>query len=68
MTAQRTWSIDDALYDPDLLAAVFEELCSELHAMLELLNANYGLSGEDSGAGGGEGLNGDRQYLKPPTA
>lgn len=66
LTAQRIWSIDDALYDPDLLAAVFEELCSELHAMLELLNASYGLRDDDQG--GGESLPIDRQYLKPPTA
>ncbi len=67
LTAQRVWSIDDALCDPDLLAAVFEELCSELHAMLELLNANYGSRGDASGSPG-EGLPIDRQYLKPPTA
>ncbi|NTW97881.1 MAG: hypothetical protein HGB28_04950 [Oscillochloris sp.] len=68
LAAQRIWSIDDALYDPDLLAVVFEELCSELHAMLELLQANYGLSRDDARSSGADALPSDRQYLKPPTA
>ncbi|NTW01676.1 MAG: hypothetical protein HGA19_10320 [Oscillochloris sp.] len=68
LTALRVWSIDDALYDPDLLAVVFEELCSELHAMLELLNAHFGLNREDSASSGADALSADRQYLKPPTA
>lgn len=68
LTAQRVWSLDDALYDPDLLAAVFEELCSELHAMLELLYVNYGSRDDGERAGGDDSLSADRQYLKPPTA
>ncbi|NNJ11006.1 hypothetical protein EKD04_011750 [Chloroflexales bacterium ZM16-3] len=68
LTAQRVWSIDDALYDPDLLAAVFEELCSELHAMLELLYVNYGIRDESAGNSEADALPVDRQYLKPPTA
>ncbi|MEI7772408.1 MAG: hypothetical protein WCI67_20640 [Chloroflexales bacterium] len=68
LTALRVWSIDDALYDPDLLGAVFEELCSELHAMLELLNANYGLREDEAASTGADALPADRQYLKPPTA
>jgi hypothetical protein len=68
LTALRVWSIDDALYDADLLAAVFEELCSELHAMLELLHANYGLRDDDATTTGADALPADRQYLKPPTA
>jgi hypothetical protein len=68
LTALRVWSIDDALYDSDLLAAVFEELCSELHAMLELLHVNYGLRNDESTSSGADALPPDRQYLKPPTA
>ncbi|MBX0328487.1 hypothetical protein K2Z83_12445 [Oscillochloris sp. ZM17-4] len=68
LSAQRVWSIDDALYDPDLLSAVFEELCSELHAMLELLFVSYGIRDESGRSSGADSLPIDRQYLKPPTA
>lgn len=66
VTALRMWSLDEALYDADLLALTFEELCAELHAMLELLNAQFGLPVDAQP--GLEGLGGDRRYLKPPTA
>lgn len=66
--AVRVWSVDDALYDPELLAVVFEELCSEMHAMLELLHAHYELSTDEEIANQNELLAQDRQYLKPPTA
>ena len=65
ITAQRAWSIDEALYDSDLLAITFEELCAELHAMLQLLHAHFGLA-ENSAPP--ESLTIDRHYLKPPTA
>ncbi|MEI6777993.1 MAG: hypothetical protein WCK70_13920 [Chloroflexales bacterium] len=68
LSALRVWSIDDALYDTDLLTAVFEELCSELHAMLELLDANFGLRDNAATSTGADVLPVDRQYLKPPTA
>lgn len=66
LTAQRVWSIDEALYDADLLAITCEELCAELHAMLQLLHVNFGVDDEDPPSG--EGLPIDRRYLKPPTA
>jgi hypothetical protein len=66
VTALRMWSLDEALYDIDLLALTFEELCAELHAMLELLHAQFGPA--DDAQPGLEGLPGDRRYLKPPTA
>jgi hypothetical protein len=66
VTAVRMWSLDEALYDADLLALTFEELCAELHAMLELLNAQFGPGGEPQT--GAEALPADRRYLKPPTA
>ncbi|NTV65332.1 MAG: hypothetical protein HGA65_17620 [Oscillochloris sp.] len=68
LTAHRIWSIDDALYDSDLLGVVFEELCSELHAMLELLQANYGVNIDTTHNNASDALTADRQYLKPPTA
>ncbi|MEI7644723.1 MAG: hypothetical protein WCJ55_10625 [Chloroflexales bacterium] len=68
LTALRIWSVDDALYDPELLAAIFEELCSELHTMLELLNTNYGLHDDEATSSGADALPADRMYLKPPTA
>lgn len=67
VSALRVWSIDEALYDADLLALTFEELCAELHAMLELLSAQFG-PGDDRSAGALDSLPADRRYLKPPTA
>lgn len=67
ITAVRVWSIDEALYDAELLADTFEELCSELHAMLELLAAHYAINRDDSD-NPGDPSSGDRRYLKPPTA
>lgn len=66
VTAQRLWSIDEALYDADLLAITFEELCAELHAMLQLLQANFASAEADDPPP--DGLPADRRYLKPPTA
>lgn len=66
VTALRVWSIDEALYDADLLAITFEELCAELHAMLQLLHANFAPVDDDSPPP--DGLQADRRYLKPPTA
>jgi len=65
VTAQRAWSLDEALYDQDLLALTCEELCAELHAMLQLLYAHFGAIDE---SGTPDMLAGDRRYLKPPTA
>lgn len=66
ITAVRLWSVDEALYDADLLADTFEELCSELHAMLELLAAHYSIVRDEPPPDSEN--NGDRRYLKPPTA
>lgn len=67
LNAVRLWSLDEALYDAELLAVTFEELCAELQVMLEALHARYG-SWPDTNRGGGDGLPPDRRYLKPPTA
>jgi hypothetical protein len=66
LSAQRVWSIDEALYDADLLAITAEELCAELHAMLQLLHANFALPDDELAPP--DGLPVDRRYLKPPTA
>ncbi|NJN15278.1 MAG: hypothetical protein HC822_02735 [Oscillochloris sp.] len=63
--AVRTWSIDEALYDAELLADTFEELCGELHTMLELLAVHYVIVREEPNDGDDPA---DRRYLKPPTA
>jgi hypothetical protein len=67
LTALRVWNLSDALYDVDLLALTFEELCTELHAMLELLYVQFG-SASDDFQGDSQSLPLDRRYLKPPTA
>lgn len=66
LVAVRLWSLDEALYDADLLEVTFEELCAELQAMLQMLHEQYG-SRSDAGQGA-DGLSPDRRYLKPPTA
>lgn len=67
ITALRIWSLDEALYDLELLTLTFEELCTELHAMLELLYTEFDQSsGEQLDAPGTIPI--DRRYLKPPTA
>ncbi len=66
VTALRVWSLDDALYDPDLLDLTFEELCTELHAMIELLYARFGPT--DDGQPGLGIMPSDRRYFKPPIA
>ncbi|MFV9503297.1 MAG: hypothetical protein AB4911_01895 [Oscillochloridaceae bacterium umkhey_bin13] len=66
LTALRIWSLDEALYDHDLLAITFEGLCTELRAMLGLL-ANHFLPDEPERLPY-EGLPSERRYFKPPTA
>ncbi len=70
ITAFRVWSIDEALYDAELLADTFDELCAELHDMLEALAIHYGMGrAEDRGSSNAsDTLSGERRYLKPPTA
>lgn len=67
LVAVRLWSLDEALYDADLLKVTFEELCAELQAMLQVLHDQYG-SRSDAGNSSADGLPSDRHYLKPPTA
>ncbi|MFQ3661188.1 MAG: hypothetical protein SNJ69_02220 [Chloroflexaceae bacterium] len=67
LVAVRLWSLDEALYDADLLAITFEELCAELQAMLQVLHDQYG-SRSDAGQGSADSSPSDRRYLKPPTA
>lgn len=67
---QRVWSIDEALYDGDLLSDTFDELCAELHDVLEALAESYLVTEDDehSGNGSNDPPSSDRRYLKPPTA
>jgi hypothetical protein len=66
LSAQQIWSVDEALYDAELLSDTFDELCAELHDLLEALAARYSTDDEARPAGADEG--GERRYLKPPTA
>lgn len=65
LSAQQIWSVDEALYDAELLSDTFDELCAELHDLLEALAARYSAD-DQAPAGVDEG--GERRYLKPPTA
>ncbi|MBC8075080.1 MAG: hypothetical protein H7Y32_03310 [Chloroflexales bacterium] len=66
LSAQQIWSVDEALYDADLLSDTFDELCAELHDLLEALAVRYVADDDARPASGDEG--GERRYLKPPTA
>lgn len=69
VAAQQVWSIDEALYDAELLADTFDQLCIELRAMLELLAGRYLVRSEhDAGDNHDDMSAGDRRYYKPPTA
>ncbi len=70
VTAHQVWSVDEALYDVELLSDTFDEMCAELHDLLEAL-AHHFLTSKvpERGSGSnGDNLPGDRRYLKPPTA
>lgn len=67
LTAHQVWSVDEALYDPELLSDTFDELCSDLHDLLEALAARYAPD-DLYPPGDDEEPSGDRRYLKPPTA
>lgn len=70
LTAHQIWSVDEALYDVDLLADTFDELCAELHDFIEVL-AQHFLPREDrqhNADSSAEAIPGDRRYYKPPTA
>lgn len=67
LTAHRVWSLDEALYDSDLLNDTFDQLCLELKTMLEALVKFFPLAHtSDRNAKATELA--DRRYLKPPTA
>jgi hypothetical protein len=66
VTGLRIYSIDEGLYDSELLSDTFDDLCAELHGMLQMLSIYYADPSQDEP--GGESLHSDRRYLKPPTA
>jgi hypothetical protein len=69
LTLHQTWPIGDALFDAELLADVFDELCTELHDVLEALAEIYLLEPRDIQSAVAESDESeDRRYLKPPTA
>lgn len=69
MTAHQTWSLDEALYDLELLSDTFDELCADLQVLLELLALRYSPDElQSSSTPNEEFVAGDRRYLKPPTA
>lgn len=69
LTLHQSWPIGDALFDAELLADIFDELCTELHDMLEALAEIYLLEPRDLQPSVAESDDEeDRRYLKPPTA
>jgi hypothetical protein len=70
VTAREIWSIDEALYDVELLADTFDELCAELHDLLEALAQRFLVRNdkEHNAENGSDPVSGDRRYYKPPTA
>lgn len=66
----QTWPLADALFDADLLADIFEDLCDEVRDVLEALAEVYQ---PDTGASAVVPADADetpveRRYLKPPAA
>jgi hypothetical protein len=70
VTARQVWSIDEALYDVELLADTFDELCTELQDLLEALAQRFLVRNdqEHNAENGADTLSGERRYYKPPTA
>jgi hypothetical protein len=70
LTLSQIWPIGDALFDADLLSDIFDELCSELHDVLEALAEVYLVESNAPRAGAtvADEPDEERQYLKPPTA
>jgi len=66
-TAHQVWSVDEALYDVGLLSDTFDELCGDLHDLLEALALRY-VSDDLYDDIDDSGESSDRRYLKPPTA
>ena len=70
LTLHQTWPLGDALFDAELLADIFDDLCTELHDVLEALAEIYLAEPGDAqiSATDAEELFDERRYLKPPTA
>lgn len=70
LTLHQIWPIGDALFDAELLADIFDDLCTEMHDVLEALAEIYLIEPRDSQASTSESDESfeDRRYLKPPTA
>ena len=65
--AHRTWSLNEALFDTELLAATFDEMCMELQLLLAELSRTF-TTERDREDNSGPDTYGDRRYFKPPTA
>jgi hypothetical protein len=70
LTLHQAWPIGDALFDAELLTDIFEDLCGELHDVLEALAEVYlpAARAEAKPSADPEELAVERRYLKPPTA
>jgi hypothetical protein len=70
MTLNQIWPIADALFDADLLADIFDDLCTELSQVLEALAEVYLTDprAEHGPQSHADEPPEDRRYLKPPTA
>lgn len=70
LTLHQVWPIGDALFDSDLLADIFEDLCGELRDVLDALAEVYVTEPRENTPPAQEvdDLLSERRYLKPPTA
>jgi hypothetical protein len=71
LALHQTWPIGDALLDAELLSDIFEELCDEIHEVLETLAEIYlpdTRTAQPSPQELVEEAALERRYLKPPTA
>lgn len=69
LTMHQAWPIGDALFDADLLSDIFDELCTELHNVLEALAETYLVEPREAPVAVPDAETfEDRRYLKPPTA
>jgi hypothetical protein len=65
----QTWPLGDALFDAELLAEIFADLCGELRDVLEALAEVYLPDARVSPSAAVEADEvAERRYLKPPTA
>jgi hypothetical protein len=71
LVLHQSWPIGDALLDAELLSDIFEELCDEMHEVLETLAEIYLpdiRTAQPSPQELVEEATLERRYLKPPTA